>query len=256
MKTITGRVFDVKECAVHDGPGLRTTVFLKGCPLRCAWCQNPEGQAAEKELLVKEMRCKHCGNCLKPCNHAECAPFGRCVHACPERCLAVSGEDISVETLCTRLLRDKPFFDASGGGVTFSGGEPLAQKDFLFACLNDLADMHTVVETCGHTDEATFRTLIEKADLVIMDVKLMDDACHRQYTGVSNERILQNAAILRDSGRPHLFRTPLIPGITDTEENLAAVRAFVGASPWETIPYNAAAGAKYPFLGRRYFRED
>lgn len=176
VKDVTGTIFDIKEMAVHDGPGVRTTVFLKGCPLRCRWCHDTEGLSSAPQLMVKESRCTHCGRCRVPCSHPECQPFGRCLHTCPDGLLSVAGRQISS------------------------------------------ADLET----------------------------------HRRYTGVDNGMIRQNLRRLQQSGHPHLIRTPLIPGITDTEKNLAAIRRLIGDSPWEKLPYNTLAGAKYPMLGMTY----
>lgn len=248
-----GIVFDIKEFAVHDGGGIRTTVFLKGCPLRCAWCHNPEGLSAKPELYVKQNGCTHCGLCYKPCTHEECRPFGRCLHICPQNLLSVAGVEWESDALAEKLLRHKDFFRSTGGGVTLSGGEPLLQADFCVALLSALeGQIHRTIETSGYADAETFARVTAHCDFVIMDLKLADDAAHRKYTGVRNESILRNARYLQESGKPHLFRTPLIPGITDTEENLAAIQALVGESDWEKLAYNHLAPAKYASVGREF----
>jgi len=249
---MTGTIFDIKEMAVHDGPGLRTTVFFKGCPLRCRWCHNPEGLSARPQLMYKQAACRHCGLCRKDCGHADCKPFGRCLHICPENCLEVTGRTVSAEELAAELRSSAEILGSGFGGVTFSGGEPLAQPDFLLETMDRLQGLHLCMETSGFAPEAVFRQVVERLDFVIMDLKLADPVLHRQYTGVDNGQILSNLRLLQTSGKPHLIRTPLIPGITDTAENLTAVKALVGDSPWEQLPYNAMAGAKYRMLDMEY----
>ena len=246
-----GMIFDVKEFAIHDGGGVRTTVFLKGCPLRCVWCHNPEGLSPKRELYLKKNGCLDCGLCRRPCTHAECAELGRCLHICPKNLVSAAGEEWESKALADRLLRHRGFFESMGGGVTLSGGEPLLQADFCLELLGHLrGKIHCAVETSGYADAEVFERLVEACDFVIMDLKIADGATHKTYTGVDNGGILQNAAYLKGCGKPHLFRTPLIPGITDTEENLAAIAAIVGDSPWEKLPYNHLAPAKYESVGR------
>ncbi len=247
-------IFDIKEFAVHDGPGVRTTVFFKGCPLCCVWCHNPEGLSSEKQLITKASQCRQCGRCRTDCGHEECRPFGRCLYACPDALISVCGRDITADELYSRLMRDADFLQTSGGGITFSGGEPLMQHGFLCIMLERLREsgVHTAVETSGFAPPDIFRTVVLRTDYVIMDLKLADSELHKKYTGADNARIFANAAWLQASGIPHEFRTPLIPGITDTEENIQAIRAIVGDSPHELLPYNTLAGAKYPMLALEY----
>lgn len=254
---MTGMVFDIKEMAVHDGPGLRTTVFLKGCPLRCRWCHNPEGLSPRPQLYVRENGCRKCGLCLRGCDHPDCQPFERCLHVCPQGLISVSGREMSAEQLARRIMRSASMAD----GVTFSGGEPLMQGSFLLEVLDELAKMsreagrpriHCVLETSGYADSAVFERVISRMDFVYMDLKLADDKLHREYTGVSNERIIKNLEILRQSGVTCTIRTPLIPGITDGKENLAAIRQLAGDLPQEILEYNPMAGAKYPNLGMEF----
>lgn len=251
MSADSAVIFDIKEFALHDGPGVRTTVFFKGCPLRCVWCHNPEGLSAQPQLMTKDSRCRRCGKCRICCTHEACQPFGRCLYACPDALISVCGRRITADELTARLTRDGDFLRESGGGVTFSGGEPLLQAEFLLTVLHRLREcgIHTAVETSGYAEPAVFRAVTDAADYIIMDLKLADPALHKQYTGVDNARILDNAAYLRSSGKTHEFRTPLIPGITDTQENLDALRQIAGDSPHELLPYNELAGAKYPMLG-------
>lgn len=249
---MTGTIFDIKEMAVHDGPGIRTTVFLKGCPLRCLWCHNPEGLSGAPQLMFKENKCRHCGLCFKPCGHEECKPFGRCVHICPENCLEIAGEVIKPDVLCERLKKSAAVLGDTFGGFTFSGGEPLNQPDFLLETVDLLAGYNLCIETSGFAKPEIFKRIIDRLDFVIMDIKLADSEKHRQYTGVCNGVILENFRYLKTSGKPHIVRTPLIPGITDTPENLEAIERVIGNSTWEKLPYNALAGAKYKMLGMEY----
>ncbi|MBQ8893748.1 MAG: glycyl-radical enzyme activating protein [Clostridia bacterium] len=249
---MTGIVFDIKEMAVHDGPGLRTTVFFKGCPLRCRWCHNPEGLTFQPQLMVKDARCIGCKNCQKGCDHPECKPFGRCIHVCPENCLEIAGRQVDAKALAAELLQTAEILGDAFGGFTFSGGEPLAQPEFLLALAAELKPHHLCIETSGFAGPEIFRAVLEQLDYIIMDIKLADPVLHQQYTGQSNDQILHNFEILRQSSKPYTIRTPLIPGITDTKENLAAIAALIGDSNWEKLPYNAAAGAKYKMLGMKF----
>lgn len=250
---MNGIIFDIKEFALNDGAGIRTTVFFKGCPLRCRWCHNPEGLDPKPELYVKQNGCLDCGLCRRGCNHPECRPYGRCLHICPKNLLTVKGEIISAEALCERLLRARDFFAEAGGGVTLSGGEPLLQADFAATVLDLLqGKTHRALETSGYTDAADFQKVATRCDFIYMDLKLADPTAHKQWTGADNARILQNAAWLKASGISHTFRTPLIPGVTDTTENLSAIAEIVGDSPWEKLPYNKLAPAKYRCVNRAW----
>ena len=250
---MNGLIFDIKEFSIRDGDGIRTTVFFKGCPLRCAWCHNPEGLSPTPELWADSARCRACGICRKPCEHEDCKPFGRCLHICPQDLVRRVGKYYTPQELAERLRRQKPMFDAMGGGVTLSGGEPLLQADFCTELLGELGgDIHKTLETSGYASPHDFARIIHLCDFVIMDLKLMDDTAHRRWTGVSNAQILSNAKLLMESGVAHLFRTPLIPGITDTEENLQAIAAFIGGEPIELLPYNDLAPAKYAAVGRTF----
>lgn len=249
---MNGVIFDIKEMAVHDGPGIRTTVFLKGCPLRCKWCHNPEGLTVEPQLMYKQARCIKCGRCKTECNHPECQPFGKCIRVCPQNCLEISGRTVEAKFLAKELKENAEILGDSFGGFTFSGGEPLAQPKFLIELMDELKDYHLCIETSGYAKTEVFSEILEKLDFVIMDMKIADSELHKKYTGVSNSRILENFETLRKSGKPYLIRTPLIPNITDTKENLDAIKELIGASEWERLPYNKMAGAKYKMLGMSY----
>ena len=249
----TGVIFDVKGFALNDGPGIRTTVFLKGCPLRCRWCHNPEGLSPEPELYVKLARCTHCGRCLVPCTHPECQGLGRCLHVCPAGNISVAGKRWTSEELVKRLLKDRDIF-GEDGGVTFSGGEPLLQHRFVKETAGILREngIRTAIETSSFAAPEVYRETLEEIDFVMADIKLMDHEKHREFCGVPNDKILENLSWLKASGKSFVFRVPLIPGITDTDENLSAISEFVGNSPVELLPYNAMAGAKYASVGREF----
>ncbi len=249
---MTGRIFDIKEMAVHDGPGIRTTVFFKGCPLNCKWCHNPEGLSYEKQLMYKEARCIHCNACKTECNHIECKSFNRCIFACPENLLSVAGRDVTVNELAEELKTSAQPLGDSFGGFTFSGGEPLMQSEFLLKLCDELKDYHLCIETSGYAESEIFKNVIEKLDYIIMDIKLADSNQHKRYTGIGNKKILENFQILKNSGKPYVIRIPLVPDITDTEENLENIKKIIGNSSWEHIPYNTMAEAKYKMLGMQF----
>lgn len=253
----TGTIFDVKEFSVFDGPGMRQTVFFKGCPLRCSWCHNPEGLSPRPQLMVSGASCLHCGKCREVCPHPEgCTACGHCVDVCPQNIRRIAGTLMTSEELAALVMKDAAYYARYGGGVTFSGGEPLLQAAFLLETLDQLPGVHRCIETSGYADAETFRQVVRRLDYVIMDLKLMDDSLHRRYTGVSNERILRNAQWLMQSGKPCRFRVPLIPGVSDTEDNMQATAAFIRQGnprvPLELLPYHMTAGAKYAMIGKEY----
>lgn len=243
---MTGMVFDVQELTVHDGPGGRITFFFKGCPLRCIWCHNPEGQSSKQELLFVKDKCIGCKSCLQ--RGVRTADF------CPTGALKKCGVQLTAEEIVNRAVQLKATLKLLQGGVTFSGGEPCAQPEFLIECLKRLKKegIHTAIETSGYCLEEQFQRIIELCDFVYMDIKLMDDTLHQTMTGVSNQLILKNAQVLKNSQIPHCFRTPMIPGITDTKENLSAIAAWLKDAPWEKLPYNELAKVKYEQCGRIY----
>lgn len=247
----TGHIFDIKEFSVNDGPGIRTTVFFRGCPLRCVWCHNPEGLDTGRGVLVRQKGCLDCGRCRIPCNHPECRGLGRCLHACPMGLVEELGREWDAKSLAERVMRDADLFESSGGGVTLSGGEPLLQYEFAEELLRFLP-VHKAIETSGFASGEVFRRIVGLVDFVMMDLKLIDSDLHRRYCGADNRPILKNFEILRTSGTPYLIRVPLIPDITDTPENLAKIATVVGDSPVELLPYNRMAGAKYPSVGKTF----
>lgn len=254
---MTGTVFSIEEFTVYDGPGIRTTVFLKGCPLRCCWCHNPEGQEPHPQVVRNPNGCIGCGRCEASAvtEDGGIRYTEESIRACPRGLLRVSGEVWEAPALCAHLLKNKALY-ADGGGVTFSGGEPLARAPFLLECLERLqGQVHTAVQTCGYAHHDTFRQVLERCDYMLYDLKLADPALHKQYTGVSNAPILHNLDTLARSGKPFVIRIPLIPGVTDTEENLAGLAALLqsyGIAYAELMPYNPLAGSKYPLVGRAY----
>ncbi len=251
-----GTVFDIKEMTVHDGPGSRVTVFLKGCPLRCLWCHNPEGLSAKPQLMVKENLCVHCGLCKKGCAHTECQPFERCIHACPKGLVSISGTQMTSEELAERLNSYATFLNRVGGGVTFSGGEPLLQADFVAETAKMLPNIHKALQTSGYADSEKFKKVLETMDYVLFDLKLADEAEHIKYTGVSNKQIIENYKILEKSGKEFVTRVPLIPGITDTKDNLSRIAAIAGENKVEIMRYNTMAGAKYRSVGLEFSLPD
>lgn len=253
---MTGTIFDIKEFSIHDGPGGRVTVFFKGCPLSCLWCHNPEGLSKNPQLMYKENLCSHCRRCEQGCSHEDCRMFDRCIHACPNGALSVAGTKVSSDELSKKILSYKDFFDISGGGVTFSGGEPLMQSDFLCEVLGKLDGVHKAIQTSGYVKEETYKKVIDKMDYVLQDIKIADEEKHIKYTGVSNGLILKNIEYLKNSGKEFVLRVPLIPGITDTEENLCAISKIAGDSRVELLRYNVMAGAKYEMLGMKYTLPD
>lgn len=257
-----GLIFDIKEFAVFDGPGIRTTVFFKGCPLRCQWCHNPEGLSFQRELMVSPNGCRNCGRCLEVCpngGRGNCRLCGRCVEVCSLHLRKICGEEYTAAELAERLNKDRTFLQRNGGGVTFSGGEALAQPLFLKDVLARLPGLHKAVETSGYCEPEIFREIVALLDYVIMDIKLADDTLHKKYTGVSNKKILENLEYLKRGGKPYVIRVPLIPGVNDTDENLRQTAALLrGAKDLELVellPYHTTAGAKYSMVNREYTPE-
>lgn len=253
-----GTVFDIKEFAVYDGPGVRTTVFMKGCPLRCQWCHNPEGLSPRPQLMVSTASCTHCGACRAACPHpdAPCDACGACIPHCPLGLRRLAGKRWTSEALAARLLRDRDLYAQSGGGVTFSGGEPLMQWPFVRETLAQLAGIHTAVETSGYASDAVFEEAMRAFSLVMLDVKLTDPERHRHFTGVDNAPILRHARMLAAGDTPFILRVPLIPSVNDCESHLAAVAELArGAARLvrvELLPYHQTAGAKYEMAGMAY----
>ena len=223
-----GRIFEIREFTLHDGPGVRTTVFFKGCPLRCAWCHNPEGQSFDIETMSR-----------KDGTSIQC------------------GRDWDAAALADELLKNADIMKQSGGGVTFSGGEPLAQAEFLLELIPLLKEkgVHVAIETSGYAPSETYRSVVSQVDFAYQDVKCLDPSLFKRLTGGDLGVVLANVAWLRESGVPFAFRVPCIPGIGDPAEARAAFAAFADGAKIEFLPYNPAAGSKYTMLGRRYLMD-
>jgi pyruvate formate lyase activating enzyme len=254
----SGLVFNVQKYSLHDGPGIRTTVFLKGCPLCCAWCHNPESQSARTEIVVLENRCAACGECRRACpfgqaatgkgpmptDAAECLLCGQCAEACPTGARQMIGQRRTVAEIMEAVLQDRIFYEESGGGVTFSGGEPLTQPAFLKAMLEACraGGLRTAVDTCGFACTDVLLDVAGLSNLVLYDLKLMDDARHRQYTGVSNAPILANLRALARAHQNIWLRVPVIPGINDRDEDWQAAAGFAaglqGIRQVSILPYH------------------
>jgi pyruvate formate lyase activating enzyme len=272
----SGLVTNIQKYSIQDGPGIRTTVFLKGCPLRCWWCHNPESLSPQPEIVVFESRCLGCGNCKKVCptgavvsavdkvehSGASCILCGDCVTACPTGALQLIGKRMTVTEVMTEVLKDRLFYEDSGGGVTFSGGEPLAQPLFLKELLEGCraCGLHTAVDTCGYALREHLLSVAPLTDLFLYDIKITDDAKHRHYTSVSNVPILENLTALGKIHNNIWLRMPIIPGLNDDDENLEAVARFVASVPAvrqvNLLPYHKTGIAKFNRLRQTYHLEE
>lgn len=272
-----GIIFDIRRFSTHDGDGIRTTIFFKGCPLSCVWCHNPEGISVKPRPLHFPNKCIRCGICAKLslCSGAEMTESGirlhteqnedwdRLIEACPSGALVWDFRRMTAEGTIQEVLRDEPFF-RHGGGVTLSGGEPLLQPEFAAAVLKGLKQkgVHTAIETALYADSQTVRQLLPYLDLIYADLKLIDSENHKKYTGVSNERIKENIRVLLESEKAGnvIIRTPMIPGITADEENVVGIAHFISSiNPevsYEILNYNPLAEAKYHLVDKDFYRKD
>lgn len=264
-----GIIFDIKRYAVHDGPGIRTTVFLKGCPLDCRWCHNPEAKSPDFELSYKESRCLKCGECVRACpmealnlngrihvDRERCLLCGDCSAACPTEALEIIGRESTVESVINEIEKDRVFFEESGGGVTFSGGEPLMQPEFLSALLRECRrrDFHVCLDTCGQAPWAVLEGIRRMVDIFLYDLKSVDPGLHKRETGVSNRLILNNLRKLAEAGHRIIIRIPVIPGFNDTSEGIRNIGEYVRSLPGirevSLLPYHDIAGEKYKRLNK------
>jgi pyruvate formate lyase activating enzyme len=281
-----GTVFNIQRFSLHDGPGIRTSVFLKGCSLHCFWCHNPEGIALKPEIQFFPERCITCGACVEACDHdanallagtlvfdrARCVACGDCIDTCYAEARLRVGQEMTPEAVFQEILQDRAYYASSGGGVTLSGGEPALQPEFakelLARCKAD--GLHTALETAGNVPWASLAGLLPHTDLILMDLKHMDTAKHRAATGVSNARLLDNARrLVEDTNLPLWFRIPVVPGVNDRPDEVAATAAFVrqmidlraarpqpGRIAMELMPFHRLAGDKYRSLAVNYRAKD
>ncbi len=254
----SAQIFSIEEFSVFDGPGIRTSVFLMGCPLRCEWCHNPEGQGFENFILRSPNGCTKCGNCFKHAiNDGGKTLFTEDSNKkCPNSLLRYCANQYTAEELTAKLEKSIPILNASGGGVTFSGGEPTSSPAFLLECLSLLeGKTNRAVQTCGYCSPSVFEKVLKNCDYMLFDIKLVDEELSKRYTGVSSAPILQNFCTLAASGKNFVIRTPLIPGVTDTEENINAIARLLsenGVKYIELLPYNKMAGSKYRLAGKEF----
>ena len=271
---MNGLITNIQRFSVHDGPGIRTTVFLKGCPLSCIWCQNPETISSYPEILFFQNRCIKCKKCIEVCpdncfswgneritfssdRRNQCGECGVCIDNCPTGALTWSSSYRSADYILEEVMKDKLYYDISGGGITFSGGEPLHQTDFLHDLVSKskTLDLHVAVDTSGHVTTEELTKVIPFVDLFLYDIKFIDNGLHKKYTGHSNELILRNFKKLFTERKEIVVRVPLIPGITDTKKNLKEITGFVKSCAEHMkinhIPFNNLINQKYNMLGKK-----
>lgn len=266
-----GLIFDIQRFSIHDGPGIRTLVFMKGCPLRCSWCSNPESQSSIPEIMFFEEKCIQCKACLQVCPYDEalkenwplageaCAGCGVCVDVCYAQARTLVGRWSSVQQVFDIVERDRVFYEESGGGLTVGGGEPTYQADFVARLLelSKSRGIHTAIETCGYTPWKTMSTVLKHVDLLLMDIKHMDSEKHKLHTGAANDGILENAKKAADLVAEMVVRLPLIPGFNDEEENIRALGKFMKnelprVKRIDVLPYHSTGESKSHRLGKAY----
>jgi len=272
MSEQTGVIFDIKRFAVHDGPGIRTTVFFKGCPLRCMWCHNPESMRIQRQIVFFDNKCIGCGECYKRCKNGaviatpegrkyykdKCTLCGTCVEYCYAEATVMQGKIASVDEVVDEVKKDMPFYENSGGGVTLSGGEPTAQPEFCIAILDACkkAKMHTALDTSGFVKTEILKEILKYVDLVLYDIKHVDPQKHKEYTSVSNELILFNLRQTDSMEIPIEIRVPTIPGLNDSEENLSDIARLVNSlnsvERVRLLPYHRLGEGKYSRLDMEY----
>ncbi len=272
-----GMVFNIQRYSIADGPGVRTTVFLKGCPLRCLWCSNPESQSGEREVCYRYSSCKACGKCVQACpngaitlmedgvhiDREKCTVCGACVKKCLPGALSISGKLMTVEEAFQVVKRDKDYYDQGGGGCTCSGGEILMQPDFVAGLFRMCREngIHTNADTSGYGSAEAMRKILEYSDLVYFDLKHPDSEAHKRMTAVGNESILRNLGIAADMGVETVIRVPLIPSYNDSDEDITALCRIVqdvtgGKAAINILPYHRYGSNKYRMLDRTYELED
>lgn len=268
-------VFDIKRYAINDGPGIRITIFMKGCPLSCIWCHNPEGISVRKEKLYTKKKCIGCQSCVDICpehaliltpdgivsNNELCKLCGKCVEACPTLALEMSGTEYSVDYLMDEIVKETAFMDRSSGGVTFCGGEPLMHPDMLLELLHRCGDegIHRVVDTTLYARPEVVREVMDNCEMFLVDLKLMDSEKHRQFCGTPNERILSNIRMISEAGADFFIRIPLIEGVNADEENIRRSAEFLASIPWQRkvvnlLPYHDIGKNKHEKLHSIYNR--
>ncbi len=264
-------ITDIERYAVHDGPGIRTVVFFKGCPIRCLWCQNPETNHVYPEIMFRKDSCIGCMECVSACpeqaiafgktgfdfDRSKCIVCGKCADVCPTKAREISGKIMPFEKVLEDVLADKTFYENTGGGVTVSGGEPTMQTEFicdLFKCVKEKG-IHTAMETCGYCESKEFRRAIEYCDMILFDIKHTDSDMHKKFTGVRTEWIMENLKTAQQMQKDIIIRIPLIPNVNDSDENLhrtAQIAKEVGAREIHILPFHQAGESKWDSLGREY----
>lgn len=272
MRELKGNVFDIQRYSIHDGDGIRTVVFLKGCPLRCKWCANPESQSSSPQLFFSPSRCIGCASCVRSCKNNEMTwedgklqiHWDRCnnddlewTKVCPAKALIIKGEWMSVEEVMTEIEKDRLFYEKSKGGVTLSGGEPLAQSEFAAALLEECKEkgIHTAIETTGYVKREVLEQVIPFTDLFLYDFKVLDSAKHKKWTNVENGRILKNLKYLAEMKADIIVRTPLIPGVNDSIDEIKSMVATLkkyGIKKYDILPFHQYGSKKYNSCGINY----
>jgi glycyl-radical enzyme activating protein len=266
---LTGKIFDIQRAGLYDGPGIRTVVFFKGCPLRCVWCHNPESQQSQPQIAFRPDHCVVCGTCVEVCEHQahtilngqhhydreHCKRCGECVQQCIFEALQITGREMSVEEVFAEVESDRIYYEQSGGGLTLTGGEPMLQLNFTLALLSKArqSGIHTCIETCGFASPEAYRQVFPLVDLVLFDYKATGSQEHQRLTGVPQDLILKNLALILESGSHLWLRCPIVPGVNDTQEHFQGIaeleRQFPQIEVIEILPYHNLGNDKYARYG-------